>query len=128
MSLTTMIESHDYDLPAKEHAAALEALYQCAAHCRLCADACLAEDNVESMVRCIRGDLDCAAICEATAQVIAQPGSSGAPWREQLEVAITMAEACAEECGKHDHTHCQECATACREAAEACRALLDAAA
>lgn len=126
MSLSTMIESHPYDLPVTEHAAALEALVDCAAHCRACADACLAGGDVAEMVRCIRSDLDCAAICEATAEVIAQPGDSGAPWRKQVEVCIEMCRACAEECGSHDHTHCQECAQACRRCAEACRALLEA--
>lgn len=126
MALTTMIDSHPYDLPTKEHAAALEALLDCAAHCRLCADACLSEDDVASMVGCIRSDLDCATICSAAAEVIARPGSSGAPWRQLLEVCIAMCESCAEECGAHDHAHCQECAEACRRCAEACRALLDA--
>lgn len=125
MALQTMIEAHPYDLPVKEHAAALEALVLCAAHCRACADACLAGDQVASMVTCIRGDLDCAAICEATAQVLAQPGGSGAPWRKQLEVAIEMCEACADECSQHDNDHCQACAEQCRATAEACRALLE---
>ncbi len=128
MALTEMIESHPYDLPTKEHGEALQALVECAAHCRACADACLAGEDVADMVRCIRSDLDCAAICEATAEVIAQPGTSGAPWRKMLEVCIEMCEACADECGSHDHVHCQECAEACRRCAEACRALLDAAA
>ena len=117
MALTTMIETHPYDLPVKEHAAALEALVQCAAHCRACADACLAGDDVAEMARCIRSDQDCAAICDATAEVIAQPADSGAPWRKMLEIAIEMCEACADECGQHDHGHCQECAAQCRATA-----------
>lgn len=127
MSLSTMIESHPQDLRVDELTAALEALVDCAAHCRACADACLAGDDVAAMARCIRSDLDCAAICDATAEVIAQPADSGAPWRKQLEVCIEMCGVCAEECGSHDHAHCQECADACRRCAEACQALLDAA-
>ena len=126
MSLSTMIESHPYDLPIKEHAAALEALVQCAAHCRLCADACLAGDDVASKSRCIRSDLDCAAICEATAEVIAQPGDSGAPWREQLRICIEMVQACADECGSHEEAHCRECASSCRDTVAALQTLLDA--
>lgn len=128
MSIETMLESHPYDLPTEEHAAAIEALYDCAAHCRSCADACLAEDGVADKRRCIRSDLDCATICTATAEVIAHPGDSGAPWRKMLEICIEMCEACAEECSSHDADHCQACAEACRRCAEACRTLLDAAA
>ncbi|WP_373711169.1 four-helix bundle copper-binding protein [Jeotgalibaca porci] len=29
---------------------------------------------------------------------------------------------CADECEKHDHNHCQECAKACRACEEACNA------
>ncbi|ECX3894299.1 four-helix bundle copper-binding protein, partial [Salmonella enterica] len=28
--------------------------------------------------------------------------------------------ACAEECARHDHDHCQNCARACSQCADAC--------
>ncbi|MEO7522912.1 MAG: four-helix bundle copper-binding protein, partial [Ferruginibacter sp.] len=37
---------------------------------------------------------------------------------------IELCEACAEECGGHEHDHCKACAKACAECAEACRANL----
>jgi hypothetical protein len=51
----------------------LDALARCAAACDYCADACLAEDNIQMMVPCIRTDRDCADICRVTAAFIARP-------------------------------------------------------
>ena len=47
----------------------IEACYDCAQTCTVCADACLGEEMVRDLVRCIRLDLDCADICAATGQV-----------------------------------------------------------
>ena len=127
MPLDTMLTAHDDNLRVDDLTRAIEALNACAAHCLACADACLEEDDVDSMVRCIRSDLDCATICRATADVLARAGASGMPWRQQVEVAVAATDACAEECGSHDHDHCQACAAACRRASEACQQLLQAA-
>lgn len=124
MTLSTTLQHHDDDLRVEDLSSAIEALNDCASHCLACADACLESDDVAEMVRCVRSDLDCATICRATADVLSRAGASGAPWRQQLEVAIEMTRVCAEECGSHDHGHCQECAEACRRANEACRSLL----
>lgn len=124
MTLSSTLAQHDDDLRVEALTEAIEALNDCASHCLACADACLEEDEVEPMVRCIRSDLDCATICRATADVLSRAGASGAPWRDQVQVAIKMTEVCAEECGSHDHGHCQECAQACRRANEACKSLL----
>jgi len=37
-----------------------------------------------------------------------------------------VCDACAEECGQHEHGHCQACAEACRQCAEECRAMAEA--
>src|SRR4029078_12737862 len=42
----------------------------CVVSCIACADDCLSEDDVADMVRCIRLDLDCADVCEATGRVL----------------------------------------------------------
>jgi hypothetical protein len=38
-----------------------------------------------------------------------------------LRECIEICQRCADECGKHDHDHCQQCAEACRACVEACR-------
>ena len=44
----------------------------CAAHCTICADASLAEDDVRDLERCLRLCLDCADACVATARIVAR--------------------------------------------------------
>ena len=70
------------------------------------------------MARCIRLDMECAALCYAAAQLMSL-GSAHAP--SICRICAEACEACAEECSKHDDKHCQECAAACRKCAEACR-------
>jgi hypothetical protein len=79
--------------------------------------ACLKEDNVKMMARCIALDMDCAAICQLAAATIAR-GSEHT--KEICELCADICEACAEECGKHKAPHCQSCAAACRACAVAC--------
>src|SRR5213079_1635844 len=44
----------------------------CAAACHHCAAACLREDDVKTMTRCIALDMDCAAACEFAAAAVAR--------------------------------------------------------
>ena len=48
----------------------ISALYNCAAHCYHCADACLDEEDIKMMVRCIRLDKICATTCSGFARRI----------------------------------------------------------
>src|ERR671914_846296 len=50
----------------------IEACYGCAQSCTACADACLGEDDPKSLVRCIRLNLDCTDICEATGKILSR--------------------------------------------------------
>jgi hypothetical protein len=109
-----------------EHA---RVLFECAQVCEACADACLAEHQIEPLVHCIRLDLDCADICGTTARVLSrQTAPDLGVIAMQLEVCARTAQACAEECEHHaaEHAHCQICAIACNAAVDACRKLLDA--
>ncbi|AXI00092.1 four-helix bundle copper-binding protein [Sporosarcina sp. PTS2304] len=93
-------------------------LEECVKACNHCFDACLKEKDVRMMAGCIRLDRECAESCSYTIQVIARRS----PFTSQnLRLSAEICEACAEECGKHDHPHCQKCAEACRKCAEACR-------
>jgi hypothetical protein len=125
MAVKDVLRDHGDDLNTDQLVAVIEAATDCAAHCSACADACL-EEGDPSMTRCIRGDLDCADICAATAKVVGRAGASGAPWLEQVRVCAEACANCAEECEKHadHHDHCRVCAEACRRCEQACRELL----
>lgn len=96
----------------------IEACNRCAAACDHCATACLAEADPKPMARCIALDLDCADICRLAAASMARD-SEFVP--AVCGLCALICENCAEECARHQHRHCQECAAACRRCAEACR-------
>jgi hypothetical protein len=93
-------------------------LIKCITACEACAAACLQEDNVKMMARCIALDHDCADICTLTARFVARNSEHS---RHVMKECIEICKACAEECRKHDHDHCQHCADICEECAEACQ-------
>ncbi len=101
-----------------KHSKLIEALNNCAAKCNYCADACLDEDNIQMMVKCIRTDRACAAVCTATAALLAGNYKNA---QAMVDYCQQICNQCAEECEQHDHDHCQECAEACRKCAEACK-------
>ena len=84
-----------------------------------CAASSTEEDDIKMMARCIRLDMECAAICYAAAQLMSM-GSDRA--KELCRICADICQECGDECGKHTHSkHCQECAEACRRCAEECR-------
>ena len=98
---------------------------ECALVCIVCADACLGEADVKAQVKCIRLNLDCAAVCRLTAELLARPSRRDEPaLRAQLDACIRICTACADECGRHGAMgmeHCAVCADACRACASACQ-------
>jgi hypothetical protein len=72
------------------------------------------------MARCIQLDMECAALCYASAQLMSL-GSSHAMMLCSL--CADACDACGEECAKHENAHCQECAERCRKCAEECRSM-----
>lgn len=102
----------------QEHAALLKALNECIAECNHCYEACLNEEHVHMLARCIELDRDCAEICALTAGWVAR----GAEHHSALiNLCAELCDACAEECEKHAHDHCKKCAEACRKCSEECR-------
>lgn len=99
----------------------LEKLAHCAAACDNCLDACLDEDNLKMMVKCIRLDRDCAKICMLTHSFVA---SNSAHAKHVAKECQEICRLCGEECAKHETDHCKECAKACKECEDACRAFL----
>ncbi len=102
----------------------IHALGNCINHCNFCADACLSEKDVKMMVPCIRLDRVCAEVCSTLSQVLLTEYDDVA---DLVTYCKSVCERCAEECGGHDHDHCQNCAKACCECAKACEEYLQAA-
>jgi hypothetical protein len=100
---------------------------ECAQACTACADACLSEEMVADLRRCIRGDLDCADVCETTGRVLSRhTGYDANVTRALLTACIAACVACGDECEQHAgmHEHCRICAEACRACEAACGELL----
>ena len=115
-------------------AACIEACFDCAQTCTACADACLGEEShLPHLVRCIRLNLDCADICEATGRVLSRQTDPSEPvLRAQLEACAEACRSCGVECEQHAEgmgmEHCRVCAESCRRCEQACNRLLGAAA
>ena len=92
----------------------LDALNACVAACEHCSTACLQEADVQMMARCISLTRDCADVCALAARLVAR-GSEHAALL--LKACAEVCRACAGECARHEHRHCQECAEACRRCA-----------
>lgn len=102
----------------QKYADCIAACNACADACDHCSVACLDEDNVEKMARCISLDIDCASLCRLAAAFMARDSE----WVATLcRTCAEVCDACADECGKHDHDHCKQCAEACRRCAKTCR-------
>jgi hypothetical protein len=109
----------------------IEACYECDEACTACADDCLSEQGqVESLVKCIRLNLDCADICAATGRVVSRQTEYDANvTRAQLQACIAVCKSCGDECERHAQhgmEHCRVCAEECRECEQACKDLLQA--
>ena len=97
----------------------LKVLSSCADDCDYCTTACLEEDNVQEMEKCIRTDMDCSVMCRLAAGYVARGSGFSS---EILKICADICEACAEECEKHtDMEHCERCAESCRNCAKLCR-------
>ncbi len=96
----------------------LKELNACATLCNICFHACLNEQDVTPMSKCIQLDRDCADICLLAASFFARQS----PYTEAvIKLCADICLQCAEECRKHHHEHCQKCAMACQTCYEMCR-------
>jgi uncharacterized protein DUF326 len=126
-----MLATYPADLggvDTKALAACIDACVDCAQACTACADACLSEDMVAELTKCIRTNLDCADICDATGRVLSRhTGYDANLTRTVLQTCAQACQSCGNECAEHTHMrHCQVCAEACRRCEQACRQLQDA--
>lgn len=105
----------------------IDACIECAESCTACADACIGEETIAELRTCIRLNLDCADICDATGRVLFRMVQGGGDLSRSLLQACTQAcRSCAAECERHAAAmdHCRICAEACRRCEHACEALL----
>ena len=72
MSGEAMLEQYPAQIKLDKQllAQAIDAALTCSQTCTACADAYLSEQDVASIARCIRDNLDCADICDTTARVL----------------------------------------------------------
>ncbi|MGE5400944.1 MAG: four-helix bundle copper-binding protein [Ignavibacteriales bacterium] len=98
----------------------IQTMLECVRTCEMCADACLHEENVKMLSRCIKLDMDCADICTVGARLI-QRNSEIAP--KFIQMCADVCKMCEEECEKHQdmHKHCKMCADACRKCYNECK-------
>jgi hypothetical protein len=125
-----MIKTHPLEpfMDAEKLASAIAEMYTCAQACTSCADACLGEKKVEWLAGCIRLNLDCADVCNATGAVLSRMTRPDTGLMKAMVQACAQAcSACTAECDKHAemHAHCRVCANACRSCEKACRDIME---
>jgi hypothetical protein len=129
MSVQGILQTHPRP-PVAEMAVLVGCIDECGtceATCTICADACLAEDDVDALVRCIRLCVDCADACEGTRRILSrQTDPDPKTQRAALEACLAACRASADECERHahHHEHCRLCAEECRRCERACEDLL----
>ena len=82
--------------------ACIEACIDRAQACTACADACLGEQDTQMLARCIRLDLDCADLCNATGKIPSrQAASDPAMLRAARQACARACKLCGDECAQH---------------------------
>lgn len=128
-SISKILKTHPQK-PALESSVLMECIRECLAceqTCVSCADACLGEQNVTELRRCIRLNLDCADICNVTGRMLSRQQEPDLELlRQQVQLLALSCRKCAVECDRHaaHHEHCRVCAEACRRCEEACNRLV----
>ena len=93
-------------------------LINCAIACESCETACLNEDNITLLARCIELTRDCADICMLGSRMVQRESEIE---EEYLKLTAAMCAMCADECRKHNNEHCKACADECDACVEACQ-------
>jgi len=85
--------------------------------CNVCFAACLNEEEVSLMARCIELTRECAEVCQISASMVARESENADRF---LRLCAEISMACDEECSKHQLEYCQNCAKSCRHCAVLC--------
>lgn len=123
-----ILESHPLAtvVSSKEATECVRACHDCEVACSACADACLSEPDVNSLIDCIRVNWDCSEICGTVARVLSRRGSASADLDSLIHAALDVTRRCEKECRHHasSHEHCRLCAEACHACVDKCDRLL----
>ena len=128
---TKMLDTYprEFNVDQQPLVRCIEACFDCEEACTQCADACLSEQEVQSLVKCIRLNLDCA-VCATTGRIVSRQTEYDANLtRPALEACVAACKSCGDECekhGEHGMQHCTVCAESCRRCERACQELLEA--
>jgi hypothetical protein len=99
----------------------IDACFECAKVCDMCAAACIANPEIDALRRCLKFTLDCSEICNSAARMMARDSDSQ---DDILRACAGICEHCAEECRRQpDNEHCAICAEACSRCADLCHAI-----
>ena len=113
------MQSQDAGQLPQQYRQSLDAVAQAVEVCGWCADKCVEEAN-PNMIECIKL---CEDVVEIGETVLALGPRSSRFTAELVQTFERAAQACAQECGQHSHSHCQECATVLPQAAQIARQL-----
>ena len=102
----------------EKNIALIQELNNCAMECSHCAMACLDEDDVKMLIRCIKLNIDCADVCRLAASLLSRGSEHGL---HLIDECAELCDACADECEKHSGMeHCKKCAEVCKHCAGTC--------
>src|SRR5918997_1098137 len=84
----------------------IEACFSCPKACTACADACLGEQDVQMLTRCIRLNLDCTDMCDATGKILSRQTAFDAEIaKATLQTCAQACRLCGNECEGHAEHH-----------------------
>ena len=106
-------------LPAQQREAVMD-VAQAIAVCGWCADQCIQEAS-PGMTECIRL---CEDVVELGETLLALAPRNSRYTQSIVQAFQQAADACAQECGRHQHGHCQDCAQTLPQAANSAQQLL----
>ncbi|WP_253905842.1 four-helix bundle copper-binding protein [Arthrobacter sp. H5] len=107
--------------------ACIEAAFSCAQASDACADACMAEETIVELRKCIRLSLDCADLCMTTGRFLSRLNEvDGNLLKTILMACRDFCTTTAIEYEKHAdmYAYCRIAAEACRRCEQACQDLL----
>lgn len=113
------LQQQDAGQLPQQYRQSLDAVAQAIEVCGWCADKCIEEANPQ-MVECIKL---CEDVVEIGETLLALGPRSSRFTAELVGTFERAAQTCAQECGQHPHSHCQECAAVLPQAAQIARQL-----
>jgi hypothetical protein len=124
-----ILETHPRgpQLEAELLVACVDACFDCAQSCTACADADLAEPDLETLIACVALCVNCSDVCATTGRVLSRQTEFVPELaRAVVQACVEACRLCGDECERHahHHEHCRICAGACRRCEQTCNDVL----